>query len=129
MAPGPNISLSHPEHKVYPHLLRGVPVIRQNQVWGTDMTYIRLSRGFAYLVAIMDWYSRLVLSWQISNTMYAGFCVNCQEEALRVHGKPEIFNSYHGPQFTSNAFYWCSVNGRNLHQHGWTGTCIRQHLC
>jgi putative transposase len=104
MAPGPNTSLSHPEHKVYPYLLRGVPVIRPDQVWGTDMTYIRLARGFAYLVAIMDWYSRRVLSWQISNTMDAAFCVDCLEEALRVHGKPEIFNSDQGSQFTSNAF-------------------------
>jgi len=104
MAPGPSTSLSHPEHKVYPYLLRGVPVIRPDQVWGTDMTYIRLARGFAYLVAIMDWYSRRVLSWQISNTMDAAFCVDCLEEALRVHGKPEIFNSDQGSQFTSNAF-------------------------
>lgn len=104
MAPGPNTSRPHPEHKVYPYLLRGVPVVRPNQVWGTDITYIRLARGFAYLVAIMDWYSRRVLSWRISNTMDAGFCVDCLEEALRNHGKPEIFNSDQGSQFTSDAF-------------------------
>ena len=104
MAPGPNTSRSHPEHKVYPYLLRGVSVVRPDQVWGTDMTYIRLARGFAYLAVIMDWYSRRVLSWRISNTMEAAFCVDCLEEALRNHGKPEIFNSDQGSQFTSDAF-------------------------
>lgn len=104
MAPGPNTSRSHPEHKVYPYLLRGVPVTRPDQVWSTDITYIRLARGFAYLVAIIDWYSRRVLSWRISNSMEATFCVDCLEEALRTHGKPEIFNSDQGSQFTSDAF-------------------------
>jgi len=104
MAPGPNTSRSHPEHKVYPYLLRGVSVGKPDQVWGTDMTYIRLARGFAYLAVIMDWYSRRVLSWRISNTMEAAFCVDCLEEALRNHGKPEIFNSDQGSQFTSDAF-------------------------
>lgn len=104
MAPGPNTSWPHPVHKVYPYLLRGVPVVRPNQVWSTDITYIRLARGFAYLVAIIDWYSRRVLSWRISNSMEAAFCVDCLEEALRVHGKPEIFNSDQGSQFTSDAF-------------------------
>ena len=104
MAPGPNTSRPHPEHKVYPYLLRGVPVVRPNQVWSTDITYIRLARGFAYLVAIIDWYSRRVLSWRISNSMEAVFCVDCLEEALRTHGKPEIFNSDQGSQFTSEAF-------------------------
>ncbi len=104
MAPGPNTSRSHPEHKVYPYLLRGVPVIRPDQVWSTDITYIRLARGFAYLVAIIDWYSRRVLSWRISNSMEAVFCVDCLEDALRHHGTPEIFNSDQGSQFTSAAF-------------------------
>jgi putative transposase len=104
MAPGPNTSLAHPEHKVYPYLLRGVPVIRPNQVWSTDITYIRLAHGFAYLVAIIDWYSRRVLGWRISNSMEAVFCVDCLEEAIRHHGKPEIFNSDQGAQFTSEAF-------------------------
>jgi len=104
MAPGPNTSRSHPEHKVYPYLLRGVSVVKPDQVWGTDITYIRLARGFAYLAVIMDWYSRRVLSWRISNTMEAAFCVDCLEEALRNHGKPEIFNSDQGSQFTSEAF-------------------------
>ena len=104
MAPGPNTSRSHPEHKIYPYLLRGVPVVRPNQVWSTDITYIRLARGFVYLVAIIDWYSRRVVSWRISNSMEAIFCVDCLEDALRIHGKPEIFNSDQGAQFTSVAF-------------------------
>ena len=79
MAPGPNTSRPHPEHKVYPYLLRGVPVVRPNQVWSTDITYIRLARGFVYLVAVIDWYSRKVLSWRISNSMEAVFCVDCLE--------------------------------------------------
>jgi putative transposase len=104
MAPGPNTSRPHPEHKVYPYLLRGVPVVRPNQVWSTDITYIRLAHGFAYLVAIIDWFSRKVLGWRISNSMEAIFCVDCLEEALLAHGKPEIFNSDQGSQFTSEAF-------------------------
>jgi putative transposase len=104
MAPGPNTSRRHPEHRVYPYLLRGVAVVRPNQVWSTDITYLRLARGFAYLVAIIDWYSRKALSWRISNTLEARFCVDCLEEALRTHGKPEIFNSDQGAQFTSEAF-------------------------
>lgn len=104
MAPGPATSKPHPEHKVYPYLLRGVAVTRPNQVWSTDLTYIRLARGFAYLVAIIDWYSRKVLAWRISNSMDASFCVDCLEDALRHHGKPDVFNSDQGSQFTSNAF-------------------------
>lgn len=104
MAPGPNTSKAHPQHKVYPYLLRGVAVERPNQVWSTDITYIRLARGFAYLVAIIDWYSRRVLSWRISNSMEAVFCVDCLEDALRLHGKPEVFNSDQGSQFTSESF-------------------------
>ena len=104
MAPGPNTSRAHPAHKIHPYLLRGVPVVRPNQVWSTDITYIRLAHGFAYLVAIIDWYSRRVLSWRISNSMEAEFCVDCLEEALRTHGRPEIFNSDQGSQFTSETF-------------------------
>jgi putative transposase len=104
MAPGPATSKPHPQHKVYPYLLRGVPITQPNQVWSTDVTYIRLARGFAYLVAIIDWYSRKVLSWRLSNTMDAGFCVDCLEEAIKAYGTPEIFNSDQGSQFTSDAF-------------------------
>ncbi|MGU0940869.1 IS3-like element ISPpu29 family transposase [Pseudomonas aeruginosa] len=104
MAPGPNTSKPQPQHKVYPYLLRGVAVTRPNQVWSTDITYIRLARGFAYLVAVIDWYSRKVLSWRLSNSMDASFCVDCLEDALREHGRPEVFNSDQGSQFTSAAF-------------------------
>jgi putative transposase len=104
MAPGPATSRPHPEHKIYPYLLRGVAVVRPNQVWSSDITYIRLERGFAYLVAVIDWYARRVLAWRISNTLEAGFCVDCLEEALRAHGRPEVFNTDQGSQFTSDAF-------------------------
>lgn len=104
MAPGPNTSRPHPEHKIYPYLLRGIPVIRPNQVWSTDITYIRLAHGFAYLVAVIDWYSRRVLSWRISNSLETVFCVDCLEDALRAHGQPELFNSDQGSQFTSKDF-------------------------
>jgi putative transposase len=104
MAPGPATSKPHPEHKIYPYLLRGVAVTRPNQVWSTDITYIRLAHGFAYLVAIIDWYSRRVLAWRLANTLEAGFCVDCLEDALRVHGRPAVFNTDQGSQFTSAAF-------------------------
>lgn len=104
MAPGPNTSRAHPEHKIYPYLLRGVEVARPNQVWSTDITYIRLPRGFVYLVAIIDWYSRKVLSWRLSNSMEASFCVDCLQSAINDYGKPEIFNSDQGSQFTSVEF-------------------------
>jgi len=104
MAPGPNTSKPHPQHKTYPYLLRGVDIIRPNQVWSTDITYIRLPRGFVYLVAIIDWYSRKVLAWRLSNTMDAGFCVDCLEQAIKNYGSPEMFNSDQGSQFTSDDF-------------------------
>lgn len=104
MAPGPNTSKAHPQHKIYPYLLRGVDVVRPNQVWSTDITYIRLPRGFVYLVAIIDWYSRKVLSWRLSNTMDASFCVDSLEEAIKGFGAPEIFNTDQGAQFTSESF-------------------------
>jgi putative transposase len=104
MAPGPNTSRPHPQHKIYPYLLRGVNVTRPNQVWSTDITYIRLARGFVYLVAVIDWYSRKVLAWRLSNTLDSGFCVDCLEQSLRIYGIPEIFNSDQGCQFTSEAF-------------------------
>jgi len=104
MAPGPNTSRAHPQHKVYPYLLRGVDVIRPNQVWSTDITYIRLPHGFVYLVAVIDWYARKVLAWRLSNTLDSGFCVDCLEQALRAYGAPEIFNTDQGCQFTSDGF-------------------------
>jgi putative transposase len=104
MAPGPNTSRPQPQHKVYPYLLRGVEVVRPNQVWSTDITYIRLAHGFVYLVAVIDWYSRKVLSWRIGNTMDTAFCVDCLQEALQRYGSPELFNTDQGSQFTCNAF-------------------------
>ena len=104
MAPGPHTSKPHPEHKIYPYLLRGMKITRPDQVWSTDITYVRLAHGFAYLVAIIDWYSRRVLAWRLSNTLEAGFCLDCLHEALRGHGAPEIFNTDQGAQFTSTVF-------------------------
>lgn len=104
MAPGPNTSQPHPQHKIYPYLLRGVNVTRPNQVWSTDITYIRLARGFVYLVAVIDWYSRKVLAWRLSNTLDSGFCIDCLEQSLQAYGAPEIFNTDQGCQFTSDAF-------------------------
>ncbi len=100
----PRTSDPHPDHRIYPYLLRGLSIERANQVWSTDITYIPMRRGFLYLVAIMDWWSRKVLAWRLSNTMEADFCVEALEEALARHGKPEIFNSDQGSQFTSLAF-------------------------
>jgi putative transposase len=104
MAPGSNTSRPHPQHKVYPYLLRGVAVTQPNQVWSTDITYIRLAQGFVYLVAIIDWYSRKVLAWLVSNTLDSSFCVECLELALQTHGTPAIFNTDQGCQFTATAF-------------------------
>jgi putative transposase len=91
-------------HKVFPYLLRGLDVARPNQVWCADVTYVPMARGFLYLVAIMDWYSRKVLSWRLSNTLDADSCVEALEEALMTYGTPEIFNTDQGCQFTSEAF-------------------------
>jgi putative transposase len=104
MVPGPSTSRPHPEHKIYPYLLRGMAIDRPNQVWSTDITYIRLARGFVYLVTVIDWYSRKVLAWRVSNTLDSGFCVDCLGQALQDFGLPEIFNSDQGCQFTSEAF-------------------------
>lgn len=104
VAPSPNTSRPAREHKVYPYLLRGVEVCRPNQVWCTDITYIRMPGGFVYLVAVMDWYSRKVLSWEVSASMEDSFCVSALERALRLYPKPEIFNTDQGAQFTGNAF-------------------------
>jgi putative transposase len=100
----PNTSKPAPGHKIYPYLLRGLKVERPNQVWAMDITYIAMARGFVYLVAVVDWFSRRVLSHRISITMEAGFCVEALEEALARHGRPEIFNTDQGSQFTSLEF-------------------------
>ena len=100
----PNTSKPTPGHKIYPYLLRGLTIDRPNQVWAMDITYVPMARGFVYLAAVMDWFSRRVLSWRLSITMEADFCVEAVEEALARHGKPEIFNTDQGSQFTSHAF-------------------------
>jgi putative transposase len=100
----PRLSKPHPENKVYPYLLRGVDITRANQVWTTDITYIPMARGFCYLVAIMDWASRKVLAWRLSNTLDTSFCTEALEEAINKYGAPEIFNTDQGSQFTSDAF-------------------------
>lgn len=99
----PNTSRPSPEHRIYPYLLRGLAITRVNQVWAADITYIPMARGFLYLVAIMDWYSRNVLAWRVSNTLDADFCVDALEEALS-KGTPGIFNTDQGSQYTSDAF-------------------------
>jgi len=103
-APKPNSSKPAPEHPVYPYLLRGVTITRANQAWATDITYIPMAHGFAYLVAIIDWYSRRVLAWRLSNTLETGFCIEALKQAIRRFGKPEVFNTDQGSQFTSAEF-------------------------
>ncbi len=100
----PRTSAPHPAHRIYPYLLGGMAIERPNQVWCADITYIPVQRGFLYLVAIMDWATRHVLSWRLSNTMDASFCVEALNEALTKYGKPEIFNTDQGSQFTSLDF-------------------------
>jgi putative transposase len=102
----PKRYLSRPnkQHKIYPYLLRNVSITRVNQVWSTDITYIRLKHGFVYLTAIVDWYSRYVLSWRLSTSLDAGFCIDALREAIAVYGTPEIFNTDQGSQFTSDDF-------------------------
>ena len=93
---GPNTSKKHPQHRIYPYLLRKLAITRPNQVWCSDITYIPVKRGFLYLVAIMDWATRKVLSWRLSNTLDASFCVEALEEAIAKYGKPEIMNTDQG---------------------------------
>lgn len=104
MVPGPHTSQPHPEHPVYPYLLRNLSVTRPDQVWCADITYIQLSQGFSYLVAVMDWWSRAVLSWRLSNSLSEEFCLEALDEALRHHGSPEIFNTDQGSQFTADGW-------------------------
>jgi len=104
IAPKKRMSVADKAHKIYPYLLRGLEINYCNQVWCSDLTYIRLRGGFVYLTVVMDWYSRYVLSWEISVTMDDGFCVSALERALRLNGKPEIFNTDQGSQYTGTAF-------------------------
>lgn len=107
IAPGPRTTMRATGHKVYPYLLRGVEITRPNQVWACDITYVPMQRGYLYLTAVMDWFSRCVLSWRLSNSMDVEFCLAALEEALEEalhHGRPEIFNTDQGSQFTSQEF-------------------------
>jgi putative transposase len=100
----PRTTQPEPGHKIYPYLLRGMEIVRPNQVWAMDITYIPMARGFVYLAVVLDWFSRRVLSWRVSITMEAAFCVETLEDALARHGKPDIFNTDQGSQFTGAAF-------------------------
>ena len=102
--PKPRTTTVHPAHLKYPYLLRGLKIERANQVWSTDITYVPMPHGYLYLVAVMDWYSRMVLSWELSNTMSVDFCLRALDRALREYGTPEIFNTDQGSQFTSAEF-------------------------
>jgi len=104
LVPRPGTSKPAPGHKIYPYLLRGLAIAEPNHVWAADITYIPMARGFLYLVAIIDWASRAVLAWRVSNTIDSRFCVEALEEALERYGKPKIFNTDQGAQFTSAAF-------------------------
>jgi putative transposase len=109
----PNTSKPEPGHKIYPYLLRDVKVVRPNQVWATDISYIPMAHGFVYLTAVIDWFTRRVLSWRLSITMETAFCVEALEEALEKYQKPDIFNTDQGSQFTSHAFT-SVLQGRNI---------------
>ena len=100
----PNTSRRHPKHTIYPYLLRNRPITAPNQVWAMDITYIPMARGFLYLAAVIDWHSRRVLAWRVSITMETAFCIEAVEDAIARHGRPEIFNTDQGSQFTSEAF-------------------------
>ena len=100
----PRTTKPEPGHKIYPYLLRGLEVVRPNQVWAMDITYIPMAKGFVYLAVVLDWFSRRVLSWRVSITMEAAFCIETLEDALARHGKPDIFNTDQGSQFTGAAF-------------------------
>jgi len=100
----PNTSKPHPEHKIYPYLLRNMAMTRPNQVWAMDITYVPMRRGFVYLAAVIDWFTRKVLAWRVSITLETAFCIEVVEEAMACYGKPEIFNTDQGSQFTSIDF-------------------------
>ena len=102
--PKENLSKRNKEHKIYPYLLRNVPITKGKKVFSTDITYVPMAKGFMYLVAVIDWYSRFILSWRLSNTLTADFCIEAVEEAFEKYGKPEFFNTDQGSQITSNDF-------------------------
>jgi len=104
LCPRPNTSRPRKDHEKYPYLLRGLPITRPNQVWASDITYVRMPRGWSYLTVVMDWYSRKVLTWRLSNTLDPVFCVEALKEALFRYGKPDIFNTDQGSQYTGRDF-------------------------
>ena len=124
----PRTTKPEPGHKVYPYLLRGIEIARPNQVWAMDITYIPMARGFVYLAVVLDWFSRRVLSWRLSITMDAAFCVETLEDALARHGKPDIFNTDQGSQFTGAAFTGALAEQRHHDQHGRQGRLARQRV-
>lgn len=121
--PTKKTSKPNPEHKVYPYLLKGIDIIRPNQVWSMDITYIRLGKGFVYLTAIVDWYSRYVIAWRLSNSLTDDFCVECLKDALQ-YGKPEIFNTDQGSQFTSEGFTGVLHNNKIAISMDGRGRCL-----
>jgi len=124
----PNTSRPHPGHKIYPYLLRGLTITRPDHVWAMDITYIPMARGFVYLAVVLDWATRRVLSWRLSITMEATFCVATLEDALAHHGKPEIFNTDQGSQFTGAAFTGGAHRQRHRHQYGRPGCLAGQRV-
>ena len=126
----PRTTKPEPGHKIYPYLLRGMEITRPNQVWAMDITYIPMARGFVYLAVVLDWFSRRVLSWRLSITMEAAFCVETLEDALARHGKPDIFNTDQGSQFTGAGLHRCARQKRHCDQHGrqrsLAGQCLRR---
>jgi putative transposase len=125
--PKPHTSRPHPQHRIYPYLLRDLAIDHANHVWAADITYVPMARGFMYLVAVMDWHSRRILSWRVSNTLDSDFCNQALQEALERYGKPEIFNTDQGAQFTSNGFIQILKDHDYLHSFT-TGSELRYGL-
>ena len=125
----PNTSKPAPGHQIYPYLLRGMTIDRPNQVWAMDITYIPMARGFVYLAAVVDWFSRRVLAWRLSITMEAAFCVEALEEALAEYGRPEIFNTDPGSAIHEPCLHRSADQGRHCYQHGRQRLLARQCLC
>ena len=121
----PNTSRRHVAHLVYPYLLRNLSIDRPNQVWATDVTYVPMKRGFVYLCAVLDWATRRVLSWRLSNTMTADFCVEAVNEAIVKYGKPEIFNTDQGRPVHQCRVHRHAAGKRHSYQHGWQGLLAR----
>ena len=124
----PRTTKPEPGHKIYPYLLRGMEITRPNQVWAMDITYIPMARGFVYLAVVLDWATRRVLSWRLSITMEAAFCVETLEDALARHGKPDIFNTDQGSQFTGRGLHRRARRQRHRHQHGRQGRLAGQRV-